>query len=273
MVTMSAVWDRTTGFLSNHFGAVATIAALALYLPSAGQGVIQPASAVAGPGAKLGLSLLSLALSLISVFGQAALIAYVLDPARGRDAAAAQGAARFPALIGISVLLLLGLLLLGLPVFVILAAGGVDMTALAGGARPDISGGTIGATLLYLLLLVPLLLWLGARLVVVAPVVVAERRGIGAIGRSFALTRGLAAKIVGVIILFLILASVAALAAQTVFGTVLRLALGGDSAVTVAGVLTALIVALVTTGFTVLLTAFTAQLYLAARDRAETAAA
>lgn len=273
MVTMSAVWDRTSEFLDDQRGAIIAIAVPTLYLPSVAQNILQPVMAAAEPGAKLGWSLLSLALSLVSVLGQAALIALALEPTAGRNGAFARGLRRFPVLIGISLLLLIGLILLGLPLIFILVAGGVDMTALANGSPPDIAPGAAGLILLYLVVLAPVLLWLAARLSVVAPVVVGEQAGLGAFGRSFRLTRGLALKIVGVLILFVIVASVASLAAKTVLGSVFRLALGGDGIVTAAGVLTALLVALVTAGFSAVLTLFFAKLYVAARDRAETASA
>ncbi len=73
-------------------------------------------------------------------------------------------------------------------------------------------------------------------------------------------------KIIGMLILYGIVAGVAILATRTVFGSVLRLVLGGDGLVTTASVLTALIGAVVQTVFVVLAAAFTAKLYLAVRD-------
>lgn len=268
MITMSAVWDRTTAFLRDHLAAIAVIAAPTLYGPGVIQDVLQPVAATAAAGPKLGISLLSLALSLVAIFGQAALIALAIDPPAGRGGAFARGLARLPAMIGVSLLLLLGVMLLLIPPVVIAAAGGVDFTALSAQAVPDLAPGSALMIVLYLLILTPVLVWLAARLALVAPIVVGERRGIGAIRVSFALTRGLAARIVGVFLLFVIVAVVAELAAKAVFGSIFRIAFGPGGTINTASVLTALIVALVSTVVTVILTTFAAQLYLAVRDRA-----
>src|SRR3546814_9103815 len=69
---------------------------------------------------------------------------------------------------------------------------------------------------LYSLALVIVVLWGMARLLPLNSVVVAERRGVGAIRRAFGLTRGLALRIVGVVILFFVVWGVSAMAATTV---------------------------------------------------------
>ena len=267
MITMSAVWDRTAAFLRDHLAAVAAIAGPTLYGPGVVQDVLQPVAATTVGGPKLGMSLLSLALSLVAIFGQAALIALAIDPPAGRGGAFSRGLARLPAMIGVSLLLLLAFMLLFIPPVVIAAAGGFDFTALSAQAVPDLAPGSALMIVLYLLILAPVLVWLAARLALVAPVVVGERRWVGAIRRSFVLTRGLAARIVGVFLLFIIVAAIAELAAKAVFGSILRIALGNEGTVNAASVLTALIVALVATAVTVILTTFAVQLYLAVRDR------
>lgn len=271
MVTMSAVWDRTTEFLSDNVGAVVTIAALTWFVPGAIQGAIEPLQATAGPGAKLGLSVLFLIFSLVSLFGQAALIALAIDPATGWRGAFATGAARFPAMIGISIVLMALVLLLVLPPVILLAAGGADFADMTPGWAANLSPATLLIAGLYGLALLPVLVWLFARLSVVSGVVVAERLGLGAIRRGWALTRGLAPRIAGAVILLVIVGGVAILAAETVFGSVFRIAFGNAGTVNAATVLTAIVVSLVSTALGVVLTAFLAKLYLAARARAEAA--
>lgn len=266
-VTMSGVWDRTAEFLGDNLATVFAIAAPTILLPSAVQEILTPLEPGAGPGLKLTLGLVALIVSVIGLWGQAAIIALALEPALGRSGALGRAGRRLLPLIGISLLLLLALVLALAPVLGLLAAGGADLAQLAAGMSPTLSPGAGLLIALYVLVLLPIIAWLAARLATVSAVVIAERRGIGAIGRSWRSTRGLAARIVGVFVLFGIVALVAVLAAQTVFGSIFRLALGNGDAVNAATVLTALVVALVSTGLSVAICAFIGKLYLAVRDR------
>src|SRR3546814_18266146 len=76
---------------------------------------------------------------------------------------------------------------------------------------------------LYSRALVIVVLWGMARLLPLNSVVVAERRGVGAIRRAFGLTRGLALRIVGVVILFFDVWGVSAMAATTVLGPIFQI--------------------------------------------------
>ena len=71
------------------------------------------------------------------------------------------------------------------------------------------------------------------------------------------------------ILLYLIVSFVAQKAVQFVFGALLGLMFGGGGAVSLAGVLTSILVGVVATAFTVLAAAFTTRLYLALRDARE----
>jgi hypothetical protein len=150
-----------------------------------------------------------------------------------------------------------------------LLAAGFDIQAAMTNAQPAVPVSAGWFVTLYMLVLAPLLLFVTARLLLLTPVVVFERRGLGAIRRSFALSRGLTWKIIGVMILYFIVAGVAMLASGTVFGSVFRIAFGGEGLITTATVLTALVGAIVQTIFVLLAAAFTAKLYLAVRDARE----
>ena len=126
--------------------------------------------------------------------------------------------------------------------------------------------------LLYGLLLVVVGVWVTARLLVIEPVIVAERRGIGAIAHAFRLTRGLALKIVGVLILYWIVATIAVWAAQMVFGSIFALIAPDGGEIGLATVLTSIVVAAVSTAFKVIAAIFVAKLYQAIGDAHERAA-
>lgn len=271
-VSMSAVWDRTTEFLSEHFGAVAGIAALAIFVPGTIGEILTPLGAAAGQGLKVGLGLLALVFLVLSLWGQLAITALALDPAAGE--AWGRATRRLGALILVMLALGVIALVLALPIFVLMAISGVDVTRMQeAGAMAAMTPGAAGMIGLYALIAVPFTLWLMARIAVLpTAVVVAETLSLGALGRSFRLTRGLALKIIGVLLLYGIVMWVATLAVETVVGSVMRLLTEGDGQITVASAVTAVAVALASTIFSVIGTAFAAKLHLAARAR-ETAAA
>jgi len=134
------------------------------------------------------------------------------------------------------------------------------------GGKAELPSGIGWFLALYCILFLVAVVWLAARLALVIPIMIMERRGVGVFARSFKLTRPVQWKIVGVLILYSIVSAVSILAAKFVFGSIFGLIAGGERPVTVATVLTAILVSVVLTGFSVLASAFTAKLYLAVRD-------
>lgn len=268
MVKMGNVWDRTTEFLGENLSGVLVVALVAILLPTALSSIVQPLGVAGGP-IRLASQMLSIGLSILSLWGQLAIIALALDPAAGGHAARRIATRRLLPSIGVALVMLVGVVALGMPILVALVGAGFDMQAAMNGGNPPIPPGAATFVVFYALAMAAVILWLAARLSLVYPVLVAERRGLGTLARSFGLTRGIALKIIGLVLLFGIVATVAVMAAQTVFGSILQLLVGGDGPITPASVLTALIVAVVTTIFTVLAAAFTAKLYLAAHPARE----
>lgn len=273
MVSMGSVWDRTAEFLSDNLGVLLPIALLAIFVPttiSANFSGLQPTAAPA-TAAWLGFGVFLLAL--ISFWGQLAVTALAIDPALGRRASQV-ATRRFPAALLLMIVMVVAAIALVIPVGVMLAVAGVDLTSLQGSAMPDIPD-TVGIwVFLYAILIVILAIWVAARLAVLLPAVVGDRLAIGAIARSWRLTRGVALKIIGVLILYAIVSIVANLAATTAFGAVMFLVAGrGEEGLSLASVLTTVIGGAVSTGFTVLGTAFLAKLYIALLARKEAAAA
>lgn len=269
MVSMSTVWDRTAEFLSDNLGALLPLALGAIFIPSAISGSLSGLQQGAAPGLAFGLGLASLLLAIVTFWGQLAITALALDPAIGHRAARI-ATRRIPAALLVTVVLFLALFLLAIPAGIIMALSGADLSATATGGMPQVPPASAFWVLLYCLVLLPILLWLGARLAVVAPVIVGEKAMFGAIPRSWSLTRGSAFKIVGVLILYGVVASVAYLAATTAFGAVITLIAGrGEDGLSLATVLTGIVGGAVSTAFTVLGTAFVAKLYLALRAAKE----
>lgn len=265
--TMTTVWDRAAAFLGDNAAAIAPLALGALFVPMALSGSLRPLLGTLGGAGDVVLGVALVLLSLATVWGNLAVTALALDPARSRAQAVAAANARLLPVIGVFAALLAALLALMLPFAAALGMSGVDMAALSAGQTSAVTpnAGAVIFILLYLPVFAVLLLWLSGRLALIVPVVVAERRGLGALARSFALTRPVQWRIVGVLILYLVVSFVATAAARTVFGSVFGLLLGGDGPVTTASVLTSTIMAGVSTALSLLSIAFGAELYLALR--------
>lgn len=268
MVSMGTVWDRAAEFLSDNLAAVASIAFVGIFLPSAVSGSLEPLTSAPGSTATV-IQLLSLVLSLVALWGQLAIIALALDPAAGRNAATGVASRRLVQVVCLMLVLLAGLFVLMLPIPIALAVAGFDFQAAMTSATPEIPPGASGFLLLYVIVFAVVLIWLAARLLLVTPVVLMEGRWFGAFARSFRLTKPITLKIVGVMILYLIVCGVGFLAAKLVFGSIFRLIAGGEGLITVGSVITAVLVALVMTVFNLLASAFTGKLYLAVRDARE----
>lgn len=265
MVRMGMVWDRAVEVLRGRTDILVWIAAVGIFLPAvvnnalAAYGQSQGRAGV-GAGFALLTGLVAIAVLLASIWGQLALLAVATHPQTTRSDAAHQATRRLgPALAVVIVLVLLFALLLVPPVIALVRAG-VDVSNPA--AMASIPPGASGFIGIYVLVLIPLLFWVSARLILVNPVVLNERRGLGAIRRSFQLTRGLTWRIIGVMLLFAVVLLVATLAVQAVTALVFRLILGADSLALV-GFLAAAAGAVVTTAMSVVAAAFTAQLYVA----------
>lgn len=265
MVKMGYVWDRTVETLNDRLSVILPIAILGIFLPSCVTTSLEGLREAAAPGAKMGLSLVSLFASLLSLWAQLAIIAAAVDLRRATGDVAGLATKRLLPAIGAFFLIGLAATLLMLPAVVLVVLGGIDANAMATGqvVVERLNGTYVGIATLYGLVAIIAILFLGARLAPLSAVIVEERRGAGAIPYAFRLTRGLTWRLVGVLLLYGIVALVSVLAVQTVFGTVLRLFDSGTGPITLTGVATAIATAAVSAVFTVLATIFCARLYVA----------
>lgn len=271
MVRIGTVWDSTVEVVQGRLGMLAPVAVLGLFLPSVVQAAI--AAYWMAPGAEPNagravlVSLLSLLLAGVTLWGALAITGMASRPDVTRDAASRQALNRLPALLGVALVLGLVFLVLLLPIGAVFAASGVDMARLGQpGYEPPLSGGAALLVGLWGLAVFLFGLWALARLLPITPVVLHERLGLGAIRRSVALTRGMTWKLIGVLLLFAVVTYVAGGAAQLVVGALAGLLLGPDGAAT-AQFLGAVAAAVVTTGFSVLAYVFAARLYAMRSDR------
>lgn len=267
MIRMATVWDRAAEVMRGRASILISIAFLTVWLPnvlSAGLGSF----AGTMPGQASGVSsLLGLLVFVVTLFGSLALIAVASDPDVDQARAYSLAGQRLLPAIGLTILLGVAMLVLFIPFGIILAGSGLDVAALRRGHMAGTpSGGAVTLAALYVLALLVVLVWLGARLVLFSPVVLNERRGIGTFARSWELTRGLAWRIVGVLILFAVLILVASLAVQTVAALIARLLVGSGSPA-VPLFVGALFASVVSAGAAIVQSSFLAQLYNAVTGR------
>lgn len=270
-VKIGDVWDATTDVLAGRAGPLAAIAALGFLLPAAVQTAIR---AYAGPSpgvAALGALAALLALALV-LWGQLAVIAVASDPSTTRRDASRLALARLPRALLVA-LVLAGLLIAALlPIVLALLASGYDLQAAAvqaGSATPvPIAPAALLFCIFYVLALAVAGLWLGARLFLVNAVVLNEACAVGALPRSFALTRGLTTKLIAAALLFVIVYVIAALAAESVVFIICRLLLGAGQIAT-ASFIGGLAGAVVGAAFNTAVAVFAARLYAAVRARDE----
>jgi hypothetical protein len=269
MVKMGTVWDRTVEVLNGRTAMIASVAVLGILLPSVIRDGFVTFSTRGTVTFALGGGLLTIAALVAMIWAQLAIVAIATDPATDAAAARRQAGARLLPALGITALLAVVAVLLVLPPVIALMRSGFDFSAAASGSSVQMtppSASAAGFAGLYGLAYMLVALWLGARLVLLNPVILNERLGIGALRRSVQLTKGLTWRIIGVMILFAIVLLVAAGAAQSVTGIIFRLALGADS-ITTATFLAGIAGTVVTTAFTALAAVFTAQLYVAVREK------
>lgn len=270
---ISAVWDRATEFLGDNIGRLLPIAVPFIYLPQLVQLVLQPLAK--SPNMAWIVQLIGFVMVLIALWGQLQVLALATDPARSVGDTRASATARIAVVVGLTLALFALFVILALPIPAALAFAGFDfaaaMQASATGTPvappPGMTPGIALFVVIYTVLLFAVAVWASARLLLINAIVLAERLSFRAIGRSVALTRGNTLALIGVLLLYLVVSTVATLAAQTVLGAVLGLLIGGTAPITLATVLTGVVVAGVATCFLLLFNAFTGKFYVAARAR------
>jgi hypothetical protein len=265
MVNMGNVWDRTTEFLSDNAGAILPIAALAILVPQAITTLIKQ------PGGPINPALatcLAIVLMVPTFWGQLAITALALDPDAGRGGAQSVATRRLPQAIAATLILFVGLAVLAAPIPVALVASGVDLQALMAGdpaAGAAITPGIAGFVGLYGLAVALIAIVVSIRLSILLFAVIAAEGGIiAALRRSFAMTRGIVWKMIGVYLLFSVVFGAGYLAVTSVFGVLFKLVAPGAGPLGIGAIVVAIVGGLLTACYYALVAGFSAKLYLAA---------
>lgn len=264
MAKLGTVWERAAEFAGERAGALAPIVLAAFVVPNAASSCLGAIAPAAPPAVRLVLSAVMLLLSLVTLWGSLAVMALATGEPGVAPAARLATRRLGPALLVSVVLGVLGALLVA-PVPGILVVRGYDVAAIAVAQAGNVvvDPQTSSMVALYVLVLLPVALFLFTRLILVSAVVLREPVALGAIRRSWVLTRRHGWRIVGTLLLFVIIAAVAQLAARTVFGSVFTLLLGAGEGLTTGFVLTAIVTACVQGVVMLLLAAFQGKLYAA----------
>jgi len=269
MVKMGNVWDRTVEVLNGRGGMLAGIAFATLFLPGAINAAYRAYVPATLTGQLLG-ALVMLGTTVVALWGQLALIAASSDPANDRAAATRHATARWLPTLAVAMVLALLVMLVLVPGMALLAFAGYDFAAVSRGMpQSQLSAGAGLGSILYFMVALITILFAGARMVPLYAVTLHERHGLGAIARTWRLTRRHTWRLVGVVLLFLVVLTIATWAAQSVSGLIARLLLGGDAIATVTFI-AAVVAQAVSAALTLAAIVFSAQLYVAlvARDAA-----
>lgn len=266
---MTRVWDATSEFLNERASAVFALAGMLIFAPTLVSGLIER---MVTPGTPVAVAaqLLGLVFSLVSTAGALAITALAIRP-MSPGSAAGIAARRLLPFLGISILLLFVVFLAAIPFIGIMIAGGVDLSAFSadGTSMPDIGAGVAFGLVGYALVYLGVLIWAAARLAVLAPVIVAERHGFGAIGRAWSLTRGHALRIVGVFILYGIVALVLTGGIGAAAGAIGAILGAGQPGFSFGAIFVAAVLAVISAVLSVVQSAFTGKLYLALAPAAD----
>jgi hypothetical protein len=202
---------------------------------------------------------------LIGIWGQLAVVAHALDPDAGASAARTGATRSFGYALLISILVGLAMFALLLPALIALVVGGFDLAALAKGdaqgAVGAVGAGTGTFVGLYSLVWMAAAIWIGARVTLANAALIAERVGVGAIRRSFELSRGIVWKIIGVFVLFFVVLAVASTAVTSVFGLIFAWVLPNGGPWGAGAIVVALLSGLVGAIGTLIVATFSAKLY------------
>ena len=276
IATMSTVWDRTAEFLSDNLTALTPIVLFGIFAPLTIYGNLMPLMGTSGQIGDWALGVILVILTLVTIWAGIAITALAFDPGAGRGAAVGTATRRLLPVLGVGLITtlvaLIVAMLFAVPIGIALGLNNLDFAALAGdkALSPDAARNVGQFFVVFSVTCGTFLLWMYSRFVVfVTPIMVMERRGLGTYGRSFVLTRSIAWKVVGVVLLYGVVTLVSSLATKTVLGSIFALLLGGEGTVTLASVLTQIVAAGISTVFSVMAVAFIAKLYLATRDARE----
>jgi hypothetical protein len=239
-------------------GRLITTVALALIgLPAAVSAFVDPSAGLLQQSQTPGGGLLALVVALIGLVGQLAIIRLVVGPSISVGEAIRHGADRALAYIGSALIVVLGFVVLAIPFLVILGTLGVPV-----GRSPE---AIPASAWLLVLIFCMIAMYLAVRLMLSSPVASNEALGpLGILRRSWDLTAGHAARLIGFILLFVLGFGITLGALSLAAGSVAGLLFGPvhpfNASALLIGLVSGLSGAVATVFFVVMITHFYLQL-------------
>lgn len=247
-LSISRAWSQSAAFVAREAALLMPVAFAFVGLPSVIVGQFAPA-VTPGQTPEPGPWMLAIIpMMILSIMGGLTLNNLALRPGISVGEAIRAAAARTLPLIGAALLMMLAGMVASLPVLVLAAVlGGGNVVAGAG---------------IAMLVIVPLFMLVGVRLIFMNPVAAMEPVGpIAIIARSWQLTRGQFFKLFAMLVAFVILLFVVSIAASAIFGIVVTLAIGNPAEEPIAKLILELVSAVLSTVFSVYLSTMIAYLY------------
>lgn len=254
-LSITTAWNESAAFVAREARLLFPLAFMLMALPVALMEAVMPRSEPnqlpeAGPWVIIALVAL-----LASLLGNLSLNRLALKPGISVGEAVRHAASRFLPMLGAVLLLAaagLAMVMVIALVVVVLVTGG------APAADPSVPSEAMQrASLLMLAVLIPIFLYISARLLPMPPVAVSEPGGpFTIISRSWRLTKGHGLKLFGFVLIVALLMSVLRLAIRSVLGSLLIIAAGPPEP----GSVTALLIITVMCAVNVVLTVYLATL-------------
>lgn len=254
MISMNQIWDDSVAFIRRESALLVPLALATLYVSDVVSTLASGFSTPAEPDVLVTIAVFSA--TIWSIIGQLSIVSLVLQPGQSVGEALKHGVSRVGKV-------LLVALLLGLMVSVVLLPVGV--AAVANGFNPQIPDSIQkmpGWVSVLVLASAGLVLWIAVRLALINSLIVDRNPGvIDAIKGGFALTSGIASRLLLVAVLYVLILLVLGKAVQFVAGSVFALLGAAIGSVFTGAVLTALVTGVVSAALSLVATVFLATLY------------
>jgi hypothetical protein len=253
-ISMSAIWDESAALIRRESHLMVPLALATVGIGSVLSGLAQPETPAAGVGA---IGVIGFVVgNILGLIGNLAMIALALMPGMSVGESLRLAVARMPKMLGIAGLFVIALIVLMIPIVIILKMSGAPISA-------NMTAEELPAMAILLLLIVgAVLLYVSARLLTLSAVLVDRNPPvIETIKSSFASTNEIAAKIVSVMLLFIVVTQVVSSAAESISGILFGMLGKALGAPMLGNGLTLLVTGMVSALLSIVSTVFGAMLY------------
>ena len=260
-LSITQAWNETADFVRREARLLFPVSFMLLALPGALMEAVTPAPAVPGQAPEAGLWLLFLPVLVVAgIVGNVAIAYLALRPGSSVGEALRRGLSRLLSLLAVAILLVVLFIVLAFIIALIVAllVPGAMTAAQSGATTPAMTQ----AILFVALIVLPIALYFGARLMMITPAAAAEAGGpFELISRSWALTAGHVWKLIGFLLLVGVLVVVVTAAVELIAGIPIAVVTGPIEPGSTGALLVILIKALVSTVVSAYLASLLARIY------------